>query len=46
MRPVIRFDKTRDGFPDGHTIDVDGNLWVAMFFTGMVIKIDPRTGKL
>lgn len=29
-------------FPDGQTIDRDGNLWVALFNVGRVIKIDPR----
>ena len=46
MRPVVRFDKTREGYPDGHAIDNDGNLWVAMFMGGNVLKIDPRTGKI
>ncbi|XP_039754724.1 regucalcin-like [Pararge aegeria] len=32
--------------PDGTTIDSDGNLWVALFRGGAVIKIDPTTGKL
>lgn len=31
-----------DGLPDGMTIDVDGNLWVAVFNGYKVIKIDPR----
>ncbi|CAG9833817.1 unnamed protein product [Diabrotica balteata] len=31
-----------EGFPDGMTIDVDGNLWVAVFSGYRVIKIDPR----
>lgn len=30
------------GLPDGQTIDTDGNLWVAVFNGGCVIKIDPR----
>ncbi|XP_018333457.1 regucalcin [Agrilus planipennis] len=30
------------GFPDGQTIDSDGNLWVAVFLGSRVIKIDPR----
>ncbi|XP_075975713.1 uncharacterized protein LOC142976312 [Anticarsia gemmatalis] len=34
------------GSPDGTTIDTDGNLWVAVFFAGAVLKIDPRSGKL
>lgn len=28
--------------PDGQTIDTDGNLWVALFSGGRVVKIDPR----
>ncbi|XP_059045628.1 regucalcin-like [Achroia grisella] len=35
-----------EGYPDGATIDTDGNLWVAVFEGSCVIKIDPRTGKL
>lgn len=31
-----------DGLPDGMTIDADGNLWVAVFNSSRVIKIDPR----
>lgn len=46
MRPVVSFDKTKDGYPDGHTIDADGNLWVAMFFSGQIIKVDSTTGLL
>ncbi|CAH2095369.1 unnamed protein product [Euphydryas editha] len=34
------------GVPDGMTIDRDGNLWVACYGGGMVIKIDSRAGKL
>lgn len=30
------------GFPDGMTIDSDGNLWVALFQGKHVIKVDPR----
>lgn len=30
------------GFPDGMTIDTDGNLWVAVFNGYKVIKIDPK----
>ncbi|XP_023936136.2 regucalcin [Bicyclus anynana] len=35
-----------DAFPDGMTIDTDGNLWVALFNGNSVIKIDPSTGKV
>ncbi|XP_041982841.1 regucalcin-like [Aricia agestis] len=34
------------GLPDGMTIDTDGNLWIACFNGGQVIKIDSRAGKL
>ncbi|CAH2054425.1 unnamed protein product, partial [Iphiclides podalirius] len=34
------------GMPDGMTIDRDGNLWVACYDGGKVIKIDSRAGKL
>jgi len=30
------------GLPDGLTIDVDGNLWLAVFNSDSVLKIDPR----
>ncbi|XP_066157867.1 regucalcin-like [Euwallacea fornicatus] len=31
-----------EGFPDGMTIDVDGNLWLAIFNGYKVVKFDPR----
>lgn len=31
-------------FPDGMTIDTDGMLWVACFFGGTVVRINPNTG--
>ena len=34
------------GVPDGMTIDVDGNLWVASVFGARVIKVNGNTGKL
>lgn len=39
-------DITKEGFPDGTTIDADGNLWIAVFKGYCVIKIDPTTGEL
>lgn len=33
-----------EGAPDGMTIDADGQLWVALFDGGKVLRIDPRTG--
>jgi len=34
-----------EGIPDGMTIDIDGNLWIAVFDGSKVIKVDPRKGK-
>ena len=34
------------GLPDGMTIDCQGNLWIAMFGGGAVLKFDSRTGKV
>ncbi|KAL7295469.1 hypothetical protein TKK_0011121 [Trichogramma kaykai] len=34
------------GIPDGMTIDVQGNLWVALFDGAAVIQVNPKTGKL
>ena len=33
-------------FPDGLTIDVNGNLWVACFNGGRILHIDPRSKSL
>lgn len=44
-RTIVEFDKWLDGTPDGQCIDVDGNLWVAMYLGGRVIKVDTTTGK-
>ena len=35
-------DHSVPGAPDGMTIDTDGNLWIACFSGGRIIKIDPR----
>jgi sugar lactone lactonase YvrE len=34
------------GSPDGMTIDIDGNLWVALCHAGAVICLDPAVGRL
>jgi len=34
------------GAPDGITLDVDGNLWIACVHGGRVIRVDPRSGAL
>lgn len=44
-RAVIRVDADL-GFPDGMTIDEEGNLWIAMWDGGCVTCWDPRTGGL
>jgi len=35
-----------DGFPDGMTIDSEGNLWVGMWEGHKIVCADPRTGKI
>ncbi|KAH6921964.1 hypothetical protein HPB50_007029 [Hyalomma asiaticum] len=34
------------GYPDGMTVDTNGNLWLACVTAGKVINIDTETGKL
>nr|XP_033337549.1 uncharacterized protein LOC117226889 [Megalopta genalis] len=34
------------GFPDGMTIDTNGNLWVAVYGGGGILNIKPETGEL
>ena len=34
------------GFPDGMTVDADGNLWVAVFGGGGVYQVQPKTGEV
>ncbi|XP_041980349.1 regucalcin-like [Aricia agestis] len=44
---IFDFEKNNiTGFPDGTTIDTDGNLWVAVFGASCVLKINPNTGEL
>ncbi|XP_068633913.1 regucalcin-like [Battus philenor] len=45
--PKYIFDLKKNdvsGFPDGMTIDTDGNLWLAIFEGYCVVKVDPRSG--
>ena len=42
-RSVIKFDQQK-GIPDGHCIDTEGNLWVALYFGSGLVKVDPRRG--
>ncbi|SDL43373.1 Sugar lactone lactonase YvrE [Catalinimonas alkaloidigena] len=43
-RTAVTFDAD-EGFPDGMTIDAEGNLWVAMYGGGQVFCHDPVSGK-
>jgi len=41
--PLFTLDKHNiSGFPDGQAIDVEGNLWIAIFNGSKIIKIDSR----
>lgn len=40
-RVFARFDTAR-GYPDGMTTDSEGNLWVALFGGGQVVRLDPQ----
>jgi sugar lactone lactonase YvrE len=44
--PRVAVELTRDeGLPDGMTIDSEGQLWIALFDGGKVLRIDPNTGQ-
>lgn len=43
-RTLAHIDE-REGWPDGMTVDADGNLWVGMWGGGQVIKYEPESGK-
>src|SRR5690606_10237951 len=34
-----------EGAPDGMTIDAEGQLWIALFDGGRVLRIDPKNGE-
>lgn len=40
---VINFS-SKDGMPDGMTIDSDGMLWIALWDGGKVVRVNPDTG--
>ncbi|XP_063826556.1 regucalcin-like [Ostrinia nubilalis] len=47
LRYIFDFKKNGiEGVPDGHTIDTDGNLWVAVFNGSCILHINPKTGQL
>lgn len=43
---VITHIDEKDGYPDGMAIDTDDKLWVAMYGSGRVIRINPENGKI
>ncbi|XP_037962670.2 regucalcin [Plutella xylostella] len=46
-RTIFSFESNNvTGLPDGMTIDTDGNLWIACFNGGKVIKVNSVSGKL
>jgi len=42
---LIHFLDT-EGFPDGLTCDAEGNLWIALWGAGEVVRIEGQTGKV
>ena len=42
-REVIAYSA---GLPDGMTIDADGNLWTALWGAGMVVCVEPESGRI
>jgi hypothetical protein len=42
---IIHIDAKKDGYPDGMTIDAEGNLWIAHWGGWQVTRWDPQTGK-
>lgn len=43
---LSKYGKHKEVFPDGLTIDIEGNLYVAMFGGGKILKINPATKKI
>ncbi len=42
---IIHIDATKDGYPDGMTIDADGMLWIAHWGGWQVTRWDPSRGE-
>ena len=45
LNPKILY-KTKDGVPDGMTIDEEDNLWIAIYGEGTIICLNPITQKI
>ncbi|KAL1497757.1 hypothetical protein ABEB36_008660 [Hypothenemus hampei] len=43
---VFSTNEQHMGYPDGMTIDEDGNLWIALYGGGSVIQVNPSSGEL
>lgn len=43
---LVRTIRKSVGLPDGLAVDTDGNIWLAVWGTGEVWQIDPRTGAI
>ncbi|CRK93383.1 CLUMA_CG006919, isoform A [Clunio marinus] len=46
LTDITSYGTTKTNVPDGLTIDTDGNLYVAMFGGGRILKINTTTGKV
>jgi sugar lactone lactonase YvrE len=44
-KTLITIDAAKDGYPDGMTIDVEGNLWIAHWGGWQVTKWNPLSGE-
>ena len=42
---VIQIDASKDGYPDGMTIDMEGNIWIAHWGGWQVTKWNPVSGE-
>ena len=49
QKTVVDMNKDKEfgakELPDGMTIDINGNLWVANFFGDRIVNIDSKTGR-
>jgi len=42
---LVQFDE-KDGYPDGMTMDIEGNLWISMYGGGKVVRVNPENGSV